>query len=101
MLTQEKTQATITDNGRFDLVKGEFTLEEAAEIINDLFMKKINFNEVKAFSQFVRKGAKDPQTLERIEELKRARQQAQQLIATAEREGRSIRLESTISIELI
>jgi len=100
MITSEKTQVE-QQKGTYDLVKGEFTLEEASEIINDLFMKKINFNEVKSFGQFVRTGAKDPATLKRIEELKTAREKAQQLLALAKSEGKSLRVESTISIELI
>lgn len=101
MISTHKKEETTVGKETYDLVKGDFTLEEAKEIINDLFSKKINFNEVKSFSQFVRKGAKDPDTLKRIDELKQACEDAQKLIGQAENEGKTLRVESTISIELL
>lgn len=84
-----------------ELIKGEFSPEEASEIVYDLFSKKINFHEVKNFSKLIRKGTEDQKSNERIVELKADKNQAKELINKAAASGKSIRITSTISIELI
>ncbi|MDH4091560.1 MAG: hypothetical protein OEV74_02565 [Cyclobacteriaceae bacterium] len=100
MVTEEK-QITAVENGTFDLVQGDFSPNDALEIVTDLFSMKINFHEVKSFSQLIRFGAKDPDLLQRISELKIAQKQARELINEAKESGKSVRVNSTISIELI
>jgi len=94
-------QITLETRGIFDLVKGEFSPDEASEILVDLFSKKINFHEVKSFSEQIRFGTEDVKGLKRIKELKIARNSAIELIAEANKSGKSLRIYSTISIELI
>jgi tyrosyl-tRNA synthetase len=85
----------------FDLVDGEFSANEALEIIDDLYARNINFHEIKSFSQLIRYEAKDEATLARISELKEAKEQARKLLQAAREAGRSLRVSSTISIEII
>lgn len=99
--TTKEKEITMLEKGTFDLVKGEFSHEDASEIVNDLFFKKINFQEVKSFSQLIRFGSKDPHTQKRISELKLAQAQARELIAEAKETGKKVRVNSTITIELI
>lgn len=86
---------------KYSLIKGEFSADEAAEVIYELFNKKINFNETKSLSQFLRKGEKDPKTLQRIKELKSDLEKTKELIAHAKESGKKLRVDSNISIDLI
>lgn len=87
--------------GSFDLIKGDFSPEEALELVNDLFFRKINFNELKNFSQQIRFGEKDSKILDRINELKVSREAASDLIAEAKAAGKALRVKSTITIEIL
>lgn len=84
-----------------ELINGHFSPEEASEIVHDLFTKKINFHEVKSFSQLIREGAEDQKSAKRIVELKADRKQAKELIDAAAASGKSIKITSTVHIELI
>ncbi len=97
-LSQQNTSAA---TGTYHLVKGEFTHEEASEILNDLFSKKINFNRQKRFSQQIRFGEHDARIDQRINDLEHAYANAQKLVSEAAETGRRIRLNSEILIELI
>lgn len=99
--TAKNNENTSIGKETFDLVKGEFSHEEASEIINDLFFKKINFHEAKSFSQLIRFGVKDAHGQKRISELKLAQEQARALIAEAKESGKTVKVSSTILIELI
>lgn len=94
-------QVLTMEKETYDLIKGDFTPEEALEVVNDLFLKKINFHNAQIFSQMVRFGTKDPARERRVKELKMAQAKARDLIEEARESGKSIRLNSSISIELI
>lgn len=98
-----KTPLKIQSVGKetYDLVKGKFTPDEASEIVHALFFKKISFHELKIFSNEIRYGLKDHDSKKRIEELKKAQQQARDLIDKAKEEGKSLQLDSQISIKLV
>lgn len=100
MIATEEKQITDVQVENFNLVSGDFTPNEALEIVTDLFGKKINFNEVKSFSQLIQRGSKDPQTLHRISELKLAQDQAIELLNEAKANGKSVSMSSTITIEI-
>ena len=99
-LTLEKPVSVSTQKS-FDLVKGEFSSAEASEILHDLFSKKICFNTQKRFSEQIRFGKHDPRTDQRIDELQQAHDQALKLIAAAKEDGRSVRISSALSIEIL
>jgi hypothetical protein len=97
---QHKEETTVA-TGTFELIKGQFSAEEALEIVNDLYSKKINFNERKSFSQEIRFGSKDPNLLLRINELKLSREETRKFIAEAGESGRTLQVSSTINIEIL
>ena len=55
---------------RFKLIDGEFSVEEAREVIGNLFEFKINFHSKQSFSTELRTGSKDEKSLSRKESLK-------------------------------
>lgn len=52
------------------LIEGKYNLEEAKDILMDLFNSKIKFHQHKNFSSFERFGKEDKNSLKRIDELK-------------------------------
>lgn len=101
MTTIRETQGTTTMQGKFDLIKGEYTPEEALEIVTHVLLKKINFHEMRGLSQQIRFGLKDEASLQRIKELKASLEAFQELAKEAKLSGKSVRLKSSISVELI
>ena len=101
MIESKEKKIQKVKKGTYDLIKGEFSPADASEIVNDLFLKKINFHEVKSFSQLIRFDTNDPDTLQRISELKLSQKRAQELIAIAKKAGKSLRINSTVFIQLI
>ena len=55
---------------KFKLIDGEFSVEEAREVIGNLFEFKINFHSKQSFSSELRTGFKDEKSLSRKESLK-------------------------------
>ncbi|MGB8704813.1 MAG: hypothetical protein WCD31_07275 [Gillisia sp.] len=94
-------EISIIDKETYVLVKGRFDPEEAAEIVNTLFSKKINFHDLKSFSDGIRFGSQDETSEKRIKELKAARENAKRLLELAKSTGKSIRLNSEILVELV
>jgi len=101
MIALKEKQSSTVARATYDLIKGDFSPEEASEIISDLFLKKINFHQRKNFSQQIRFGSQDLQGLERIKELKMTLEQTSELIGEAKKSGKSLRVNSTIIIDLI
>ena len=99
--TMKDKPGTQMTTGTFELVRGNFSPQEARELVNDLFSKKINFNELKIFSEEIRYGHKDQHLKQRVMELKQSREQANLLIAEAEQEGKTLRIDSSISLDLL
>lgn len=83
------------------LVKGEYTAEEALDITNDLFTKKINFHNQRSFSELIRFGKIDSSTDKRIMELKDDKEKAASIVKEAEKSGKKVRIVSEITIEIL
>jgi hypothetical protein len=98
--TQVKNKAEILKD-QHDLVKGDFTPEEASEIINHLLTKKINFHELRSFSSEIRFGETDQDSILRVKELMQSRKSLNNMIKQAQETGKTLRIKSTISIEII
>jgi hypothetical protein len=84
-----------------DLVRGEYSAEEAREIISNLIFQKINFHNLKDFSSKERFGEADKNSLTRIEELKESRQKMLDIIDAAQEAGKTVKINSNITLELI
>ncbi len=101
MTNTQVTESTEVAKDQQDLIKGDFSPEDAAEIVNHLITKKIRFHEVRSFSNEIRLGETDASSVERVEQLKESRESLNKLIKQAQEQGKNLRVSSTISIELI
>jgi len=101
MLAVEEKRTSKVAKGTYELIKGEFSPAEASEIINGLFSQKINFHEVKSFSELIRYGTKDEDTTHRLNELRLNQQFANDFIKEARETGKQLRVRSTITIEFV
>ncbi|MGJ3236059.1 hypothetical protein [Marivirga sp.] len=84
-----------------DLVRGEYSAVEAKEIVSNLISQKINFHNLRDFSSLERYGKRDENSLKRIEELKESRKSMLEIIDMAKEEGKTVKINSNITIELI
>ncbi len=103
MTNTEVTTQEISEivKGEYDLIKGEFSPEDALEIINHLIAKKISFHQLKNFSNEIRFGTVDEKSVTRCTELKQCSAAITDLIQQAEKQGKNLNIKSTISIELV
>jgi hypothetical protein len=58
-----------TMDANFKLIDGEFSVEEAREVITNLLEFKIQYHSKQSFSSEIRRGLKDEPSLERKENL--------------------------------
>lgn len=84
-----------------ELIKGDFTPEDASEIINTMITKKIDFHRARNFSSEIRFGKKDEKSLARAEELEKSKTALNKVINLAKEQNKNIRIDSTISIQII
>jgi histidinol phosphatase-like PHP family hydrolase len=84
-----------------DLVRGEYSAVEAKEIVSNLISQKINFHNLRDFSYRERFGNADENSLKRIVELKESRKSMLEIIDVAKEEGKAVKINSNITIELI
>ena len=98
-ITEKHSTATL--QGNYDLIKGDYTPEEALEIISHLLMKKINFHDLKSFSNQIRFGIEDTSSIKRIKELRNSNEELKQLVKEAKLSGKTLRVKSNITVELI
>lgn len=101
MIKTENQKNTSTHQATYDLIRGTFSAEEAKEIIHHMIRKKINFHEVRNFSKEIRFGQKDEQSAKRIKELQSTIEHLDKLLEEGKNNNQTIRIASTISIELI
>ena len=84
----------------YKLIEGDFSVEEAKNMLMSLITSKINFHNLNSFSDYVRFN-KDPEKLEkRIAELASTREEILTLMDDAEKKGMKLTIKSTITIEL-
>ncbi|WP_264530595.1 hypothetical protein [Flavobacterium sp. N502540] len=81
---------------KIQLIKGDFTNEEAKEILLNLINAKINFHNLKNFSDDERSGKQDEISLKRITELTESQEVISEIINHATRENLKIKVESDI-----
>lgn len=83
-----------------NIVTGEFSASEAKDIVSNLIIQKINFHNLRNFISQERFGKPDEDSLQRMEELKESRQHLFEIINSAREGGKTIKIESDITIEL-
>lgn len=92
---------TLSDIKKHDLIRGEFSPQDALEVVNHLISIKINFHEMRSFSNKIRFGEVDQNSEMRIIELKQSKASINDLITNAKQQGKTLKIESTISVEVI
>ena len=84
-----------------ELIKGEFSVLEAKELLFNLINQKINFHNLRDWSSQERYGMPDENSVQRIQQLKQSKESLQELVQIARKEGLSFKIDAKISIELV
>lgn len=82
------------------LVTGKFSAEDARNIVINLISYKINFHQMKNFSQHVRSGKNDKHSEKRITELLAMKESLLAFFEEAEKNGYKLKIGSEIRIEV-
>ena len=82
------------------LIKGSFSPIDAKDLLLNMVDSKINFHKIKSLSSLVQCNQPNKESEQRIKELKEAKEQILAIIEKAEKDGRSLRIESTINLSL-
>jgi hypothetical protein len=85
---------------KLTLIEGEFSNEEASEILTNIFMTKIRFHEAKNFSSQVRLGKDDEIAQERIPALKKEFKKLQDILSEANLKNKKLVISSEINISI-
>ena len=86
---------------QFTLIEGEFTPEEAREILMNLLCEKIRFHEVQVLAKKERKEDGFARHEDRISDLKTTRTKLKELIKFSEQSGQSLKLSAVLSIQAL
>lgn len=79
-------------------ISGSFIPSEAQEVLLDIINKKINFYNLKNLTSQVHYEEPDPEAEMRLEELREAKAQLQELIKASSNADRDVVIESTILV---
>ncbi len=84
------------------LIKGSFTPDEAADIMNAMIDKKINFHKVQRMQTWVGDSKKDLSHLnDRIIELEKEKLRAKEMIHQLRSQGKNLKINGVIEISAI
>lgn len=90
----------IPQPSEFNLINGTFTVEEAKEILSNLFSDKIRFHKNKDFGHTERYGVPDPHAEKRIPELRKTQEEVHSYIRLCDSVAK-VKIYADIKIELI
>lgn len=85
---------------KLNLINGNFSSEEAKEILMNVFLTKVRFHEVKNFSSQVRFGKDDETAKIRIPQLKEELEKVLKIVSEAETANKKMIITSEINISL-
>ncbi len=85
----------------FQLIEGEFTAQDAKEILTNLYNSKINFHLMKNFSSNERFGKNDEMASKKIPKLKDSLASISAVIQKVNEKNRSLIITATVKIELV
>ena len=80
------------------LMKGEYSSDEAREILFNMFSNKINFHQMKNFSSQERFGKESKTALKRIEQLKKSMLVASKILDKAKKNNETLEILSEVKI---
>jgi hypothetical protein len=84
---------------KIKLINGQFSANDAHEILMDLYTKNIQFNKVKNFSSQIRFGNDDQNALKRVEELKENLANISSIISQAKSQNKNLVIDSFVEIK--
>jgi hypothetical protein len=84
-----------------NLINGQFSDEEAKDILMNVFLKKITFHERKNFSSIEMHGKGDSKAQSRIIALKQEMEKAHEIIAEAKAKNQRLKIDSEIKISFL
>ncbi|MCG3167692.1 MAG: hypothetical protein POELPBGB_03486 [Bacteroidia bacterium] len=85
---------------KLNLIEGNFSHEEARDILINIFSSKINFHELKNFSSNERVGKDCETAKKRIPELKSEIKRLEQILSEAKEKNKKLIISSEINISL-
>lgn len=86
---------------KLTLIDGEFSFEEAKEILNNIFMYKINFHNLKNWSSNERFGKEDEIAQKRIPALKKETERLLEFLSDEKIKNKRIIISSLINISIL
>ncbi len=86
---------------KIKVIDGNFTYDEAKEILMNLISSKINFHNIKNFSSQEWFGKEDDVAQKRIPELKEEMEKLQVILSEAKKNNKRLIVSSEINITLI
>jgi hypothetical protein len=92
------------ENGKkleIKFITGEFSQEDARELLLNIISKKIQFHSVDSLSLWEKNAIEDSGSKKRLEELKMAREEILQLLTSNSNNAKKIKINSTIEIEVL
>ena len=88
-------------NQSVKFIEGQFSAQEALEILTNVLSSKINFHERKNFGTQINCGKDDLASLQRISELKKSKDIVTSIISEAGNTHKQLKISSDIRIELV
>jgi hypothetical protein len=82
-------------------ISGEFSQEDARELLLNIISKKIQFHSVDSLSHWEKNASEDYGAKKRLEELQSARSQVLQLLTSQTTKDKKIKIHSNIEIEVL
>jgi hypothetical protein len=95
----KQTDTSVPVSNSIQLISGEFSIEEAREILSTLINDKIVFHQRKNFSSNERFGCDNETSVKRIPQLIQSQNQLLQLLEQKAQSGTKLRVTSTIVID--
>lgn len=91
----------MSEKENLTLIEGSFSVDEAKEILTNIFSSKINFHKIRNLSTQVRYGKDDVIAQKRIPALKMELEKLEAIIAEAKAHNKKLLVNSAISITLV
>jgi hypothetical protein len=82
-------------------ISGEFSQEDARELLLNIISKKIQFHSVDSLSLWEKNASEDLGAKKRLEELQSTRSQVLQLLTSQSTKDKKIKINSIIEIEVL
>lgn len=81
-----------------NLINGEFSAQEAQEILINIFSKKIQFHELKNLRSLLQNGIQDEIAERRVPELKTGIDELLKIVTEANKNDKLLSIKSTITV---